>query len=124
MKTKKIKIIIKSLDEALEEFAEVAEKIEQGKEVTPKKDTYVADPETARAIFTESRLKIVQLLKNKQPKSIYALAKLLNRDFKNVYDDIMFLTEIGIVGITENKTGRKQKQPKLLCENILFEIAA
>ena len=31
---------------------------------------------------------IIQILKVKSPHSIYALAKLLDRDFKNVYDDV------------------------------------
>ena len=87
-------------------------------------NTYIADPETARAIFTESRLKIIQTIKTNVPKSIYELAKLLKRDFKNVYDDVMFLAEIGILGIQEEKNGRKQKKPSLLCDSILFEFAA
>ena len=86
--------------------------------------TYVADSETARAIFTESRLKLIQVIKRRAPNSIYELAKIVKRDFKNVYDDVVFLAEVGILGITESKSGRKQKKPSLLCESILFQIAA
>jgi predicted transcriptional regulator len=124
MKVKKIKIQIKSLDNALDEFVAVAGKVKRGVKVAAKTATYVADAETARAIFTESRLKLIHVVKHKAPKSIYELAKIVKRDFKNVYDDVVFLTEIGILGITESKDGRKQKQPSLLCESILFEIAA
>src|SRR5687767_7708531 len=118
MRIKKIKIQIKSLDQALDEFVSVGKKVEKRQKVKPKKATYVADPETARAIFTESRLKVIQAIKDLCPQSIYELAKLLKRDFKNVYDDVLFLAEVGILGIKESKTGRKQKKPALLCENI------
>jgi predicted transcriptional regulator len=99
MKVKKIKIQIKSLDEALDEFSSAIKKAQQGKKAKSKKATYVADPETARGIFTESRLKIIQIIKNQSPNSIYELAKILKRDFKNVYHDILFLTEVGILKI-------------------------
>jgi len=112
------------LDSALDEFVSVAKKVARGQKVKPKNATYVADAETARAIFTESRLKLIQTLKTKSPASIYELAKLLARDFKNVYEDVVFLSELGIIGIKESKVGRKQKKPTLLCNNILFELAA
>ncbi|MGK5085763.1 hypothetical protein WDW37_20935 [Bdellovibrionota bacterium FG-1] len=124
MKVKKIRVQIKSLDAALDEFVEVAGKIQKGTKVAPKTATYVVDSETARAIFTESRLRLIQTIKHKAPKSIYELAKIVKRDFKNVYDDVVFLAEIGILGITESKDGRKQKKPSLRCESILFDIAA
>lgn len=124
MKAHIIIIKIKSLDNALDDFVDVAKKVKQGKKITPKKGTYVADVETARAIFTEGRLKIIQTLKEKSPKSIYELAKLLKRDFKNVYDDVTFLSQLGVLRIEEKTTGRKQKKPILLCDKILFEMAA
>jgi predicted transcriptional regulator len=124
MKIRKIKVQIKSLNEALDEFVHVAKQVEKRRKVSPKKATYVADPETARAIFTESRLRIIQAIKDKAPNSIYELAKILKRDFKNVYDDVLFLSEVGLLGIKESKHGRKQKKPSLLCQSILFQIAA
>ncbi len=124
MKTNTIVVRIKSLDKALDEFVEVGNKIIKGKKVTPRKGIYVADAETARAIFTEGRLRIIQVLKEKSPGSIYDLAKLLERDFKNVYDDVSFLSGLGILRVEEKTTGRKQKKPILLCDKILFKMAA
>ena len=120
----KIKIQIKSLDDALDNFVSTAKKLQTGEKVNPQKGVYLANVETARAIFTEGRLKIIHVLKSKKPKSIYALAKLLQRDFKNVYDDVSFLSHLGILAIEENPTGRKQKRPILKCDKILFEMAA
>lgn len=124
MKAHIIIVQIKSLDSALDDFVSVAKKVKQGKRVPLKKGTYVADVETARAIFTEGRMKIIQTLKEKSPKSIYELAKLLKRDFKNVYDDVTFLSQLGILKVEEKTTGRKQKKPILLCDKILFEMVA
>ena len=125
MKTKKITIQIKSLDDALDDFTNLAEKIHSGEKVKPQpKGIYLADVETVRAIFTEGRMKIVNILKEKEPKSIYALAKILKRDFKNVHDDVSFLAQLGILTLKESKTGRKQKKPSLVCDKILFEMAA
>ena len=125
MKTKKIKVQIKSLDNALKEFTDSAKKIQQRKSISTRhKNIYLADAETARALFTEERLKIIHLLKSKKPKSIYALAKLLKRDFKNVYHDVSFLAQLGILAIEKSKTGRKEKKPSLLCDKILFEMVA
>jgi predicted transcriptional regulator len=124
MKTKTIIVRVKSLEEALDEFVHVAKAIKTGKSVEAHKGTYIADVETARAIFTVGRLKIIQILKVKSPQSIYALAKLLDRDFKNVYDEVTFLTQLGILKIEEASSGRHQKKPILLCDKILFEMAA
>ena len=124
MKTNTIIIQIRSLDQVLDDFVEVGKKIKRREKVYPKKGTYVADVETARAIFTDGRLRIVQALKEKSPQSIYELAKILKRDFKNVYDDIHFLVQLGIVRVDEKKTGRREKKPVLLSDKILFKMAA
>ena len=124
MKIKKIKVKIRSLDDVLTDFVEVAKDIKKRNKVVLRKGVYFTNVETARAFFTEGRLKIISVLKTKRPKSIYALAKLLKRDFKNVYEDVSFLSELGILSVKRNKTGRREKKPKLICTKILFEIAA
>jgi predicted transcriptional regulator len=124
MKTKKISVQIRSLDDVLDDFVRVGKAVKAGKMVKPQKGTFVADVETARAIFTEGRLRIIQVLKTKSPQSIYALAKLLNRDFKNVYEDVIFLAQLEVLKIEEATSGRKQKKPILLCDKILFEMVA
>ncbi|MCX6123436.1 MAG: ArsR family transcriptional regulator, partial [Proteobacteria bacterium] len=60
----------------------------------------------------------------KSPQSIYALAKALNRDFKNVYDDVIFLEQVGILKVEESTSGRRQKKPILVCDKILFDMVA
>ena len=108
----------------MDEFTQTIKQVQKGKEVEPKKGIYLADVETARALFTEGRLRIIQTLKSKSPQSIYALAKLLKRDFKNVYEDVSFLAQLGILSIEENLKGRRKKRPSLICDKILFEMAA
>ena len=123
MKTRIIEIQIKSLDDRLNDFVRVAKSIATGKKVEPQKGIYVADVETVRSIFTEGRFKIIQVLKSKSPQSIYALANLLERDFKNVYNDVIFLSQLGILKVEEANTGRNQKKPVLVCDKILFAMA-
>jgi predicted transcriptional regulator len=36
-----------------------------------------------------------------RPKSIAALARSLKRDFKNVYSDLMFLADLGLIELKE-----------------------
>lgn len=124
MKIREVRIRIKSLDVALDDFVSVSNQIQAGKSLEPRRGIYLADAATARAIFTDSRLAIIRTLKSKEPKSIYALAKILKRDFKNVYNDISFLSQLGLVAIEESKSGRKQKKPVLCCDRILFEMVA
>jgi predicted transcriptional regulator len=60
----------------------------------------------------------LQATLDKQQKDI------IDCDFKNVYEDVIFLTQLGILKIEEASTGRNQKKPILLCDKILFEMAA
>ncbi len=121
---KNLKIQIKTLDDSLNQFTHIAEKVIRGKPVKKVQATYLADAATARSIFTEGRIKIIQILKKKKIHSIYELAKIVNRDFKNVYDDVQFLSEIGIIAIHEKETKRKQNELQLICDEIIFDLAA
>jgi predicted transcriptional regulator len=46
------------------------------------------------------------LIRKRHPNSINQLAALAHRDFKRVYEDVMSLTEAGMVALTKDK-GRK-----------------
>jgi predicted transcriptional regulator len=51
---------------------------------------------------------------------VYELSKLLNRDLKNVLQDVSYLNELGIIEVT--KTGNK-KIPQFHYDKISFEVA-
>ena len=67
--------------------------------------------------------RILHILKSKQPGSIYALAKLLERDFKSVREDIGVLEKFGLIEFHSNKTGkRKSLIPVLTTDKLQITI--
>ena len=48
--------------------------------------------------LTPARWELVDRLREAGPLSIYQLAKLLRRDYKNVHTDVSALTRIGLIG--------------------------
>jgi predicted transcriptional regulator len=66
----------------------------------------VASWEVVGKVLSAPRLEILARVPALQPKSIAALARSLKRDFKNVYADVMFLADLGLL---ELKTGGRRK---------------
>ena len=54
-------------------------------------------------VMTPARWTLLNHLKQFGPLTVYALAKLLQRDYKNVHTDVKALEELDIIGRTENK---------------------
>ncbi|MEW6418923.1 MAG: hypothetical protein AB1480_12515 [Nitrospirota bacterium] len=124
MRIKNVKIGIRGLREGLEEFAKVAEAIERGE--SPKKKrhgVYFENIDTMRKVLTDKRLTLLKAIKEKHPSSIYELAKIVDRDFKNVSDDLKYLAEIGLVELKKSKEDRTRVTPAVGYDKILLEIA-
>jgi len=76
-----------------------------------------------RKLLTNKKAKILYLLKTKKPKSIYLLAKMAERGFKSVSEDIKFLEKIGLIDIIAEKTGKRTRlRPILTTENLIFKL--
>ncbi len=120
MKIKKVHIEIKSLDAALKEAGEVYESASKGRPVQQKTAIYFGNLKEMRRVLTEKRLELLKAVKDKKPQSVYALAKMLNRDLKNVLQDVEYLKELGIIEVDE--TGDK-KIPFVRFDKISFEVA-
>lgn len=69
--------------------------------------------------FLSPRPKLFACLVEKQPRSLYQLAKLLNRDYANVYKDVKSLVAMGIIKLA--KEGEKIR-PIPLYEQIVFNF--
>ena len=52
-------------------------------------------------ILTKERLRMIRIIHTKKPSSISELAKLLNRDRRNVVSDLNYLEGFGLVEIEE-----------------------
>lgn len=97
MKVKNIAVEIKPLNDVLKEAAKVMGDLRKGKHVKPKKGLSFGSVETFREFFTPKRIELLQVIKHKQPKSIYELAKLTNREIKSVVMDIKILEKYGLM---------------------------
>lgn len=120
IRSKNVTIRIKSFENVLDEAINVMWNIKQGKKVRPKKPTLTfPDLETLRTILTDERLRLLQMLNAKKPKSLYELAQLLGRKYANVYADAKKLEELGLIELQ----GRDNRnQPTTPYEKIRIEI--
>ena len=120
MKTKKITIEVRTLDDALKEAGDVFEKPTKGQVVAEKGALYFPNLKEMRRVLTEKRLKLLRTIKHKKPSSVYELSRILNRDLKNVLQDVAYLADLGIVKVEETKG---KKVPSVAYDRIAFEVA-
>ena len=97
MKIKKVVVEIKPLKEALKEFAEAFGEVKKEKKAISKRSIGFSDVDSFRVFFSKKRMELLSAIKHKKPKSVYQLAKILDREYKNVYDDVKLLEELGLI---------------------------
>lgn len=124
MKVKNVTIGIKSIEEVLDSAKDVMERLERGDKVRKRKPgIYFESLEVMRKAITHERVKIIKVIKDKHPQSIYELAKLLGRNLKNVADDVHYLSELGLIELEKGKSnGREKTMPVVKYDKILLEI--
>lgn len=64
--------------------------------------------EAARNFLTPKRLEILHKIREKNPKSIYALAKLTKRSFPSVLRDMETLKKHGLIKLSREKRSRRR----------------
>lgn len=99
-----LKIGIKSWEEANKETSEILRKFDQG--IFPEQPierVYFHDFKTLLRYITPKRLELLEELHKAGPMSVNALAKLLKRSYKNVYDDVALLERVGLIERDEHK---------------------
>ena len=122
MKVKNIKLGIRAVDTAFENWAETFEKVRKGKRVDRRRGVYFAGLEAMRKVLTEKRLELLHIIKEQEPDSIYELSKIVKRDIKNVNDDLLVLKDIGLVSVSKARKGRKRIIPRVNYDKIQLEI--
>ena len=81
------------------------------------------DIELLRKLFSNEKTRILYTLKTKKPKSIYDLAKILERDFKSVYSDLKFLERFGFIEFYSEKKGKRESlRPVLKINSLKLEL--
>jgi len=122
MKLKKAKIVIQSIDSLKEEWQEAL----KGKKKSIQKDDSVIflNLDTMAKVLSKARIEILQVIINNKPKSIYEVAKMVDRDFKNVHTDVKLLSDIGLIELKELGDSRKGLKPQAKFSGIELDLVA
>lgn len=110
MKTKKLKVIIKQKKKLKPEFINAL----KGKTRSIQKENEIVfnSVESFMQILTKTRIEILIYLNHNHPISIYALAKGLERDFKNVHTDVKKLADLSLITLEPTGNTRNGLIPK------------
>ena len=123
MRVKNIKIGISNTHQILNNFKKAGEAVKKGESPQKSERVYFENINTLKNILTDKRLALLRTIKERKPKSIYELAKMLNRDIKNINTDVSKLSELGFITLTKSKTERVRVSPTVDYDKILLEIA-
>lgn len=106
IKIKKISVVIEDLNTFFNKSKKEFKKLQEGK-LKRSIDVLSLSEDEYRGLFSKKRLDIIKALRHKKFISIYELAKQLNRSYKNVYDDVNLLLELGVIEKAEDKKTHK-----------------
>lgn len=88
-----------------------------------KKDYNFSGILALRQLLSNEKARIIHVIKNQKPQSIYELAKKLKRGFKAVNDDIKLLERFGFIELVEEKTkNRIRHKPELVVDSVTINI--
>lgn len=77
-----------------------------------------------RQLLNNEKARILHVIKNHEPKSIYELAKKLKRNFKPVFEDIKLLERFGFIELIEERTkNRIRHKPEIAVDKIIIEVS-
>ena len=82
--------------------------------------------EAARKLLTPNRLALLRAIRSERPRSMYALARHVGRDLKNVQQDLRLLESYGLVRMARSqgvRKGRRTKTPQAVFREIALKIA-
>ena len=122
MKVKKIDIGIKGLTESLKDFAATWKKSEAGRKTRKDEGIYFDSIDAMRSVLTNNRLLILKTIRDRNPGSVYELAKMLERDLKNVNQDLKLLADIGLVTLEKTEADKRRIVPHVDYSKIMLEI--
>jgi predicted transcriptional regulator len=123
---KTVSFSIRPFSEVMHDFAKAFEAVQNGRRVPkePREEVGFTSIEATRNFLTRERLALLHAIRSRHPGSLYELAKMVDRDFKNVQEDIRILERHGLVRISKEPRGkRKVKVPQVPFEEIALRIA-
>ena len=116
---KVVEIGIKTLHDGMQEFKEAFLAAQKRNPFKLKKEAYFTSLEGARNFLTPKRLELLHVVKQKNPTSLYELAKLAGRSFPSVVRDVNVLSRHGLIRLTPRAAApRKKVHPEVLYDAI------
>jgi predicted transcriptional regulator len=108
MKNRKVLLVVESTSKAMDRAFSAMTKRPKAK----KNIEIISFPDfaTLGRVITGARLELLSNIKLMKPHSIQELARMVKRDFKNVYQDIQLLAEFGLIELKESGP-RKSAEP-------------
>jgi predicted transcriptional regulator len=123
---KTVTFSIRPLSEVADDFADTFDAVRTRRRISKKSRDEVGftSIEAVRNFMTRERLSLMRTIRTRQPASLYELAKIAGRDFKNVQQDIRILELHGLVRIASKPRGKRNvKVPQVLFQEIKLRIA-
>ena len=117
---------IRPFTDVADNFANTFDAVRTGRRVSrkPRGEVGFTSIEAARNFLTRERLSLMRTIRARHPSSLYELAKMVKRDFKNVQEDIAILERHRLIRVSKEPRGkRKVKVPEVLFEEIALKIA-
>ncbi len=117
---------IRPISEVAGDFAKTFDPVRAGRRVSKRARDEVGftSLEAARNFLTRERIALMRTIRTRRPGSLYALAKMVSRDFKNVQEDVAILQRLGLMRISKKARGKRNvKVPRVLFEEIALKIA-
>ena len=99
---KKIHIGVSDSTSTARDFIDAWKRAERGEKVEIQQRLNFENIETLLKALTPGRWALLKTSRTKGSMSIRALAKALDRDYKNVYKDVRRLESIGLIGRTQD----------------------
>jgi len=78
-----------------------------------------ADLSILRHLLSNEKARLLSVVKNKKPNSIYKLSKYLERDFKSVREDVMMLKKFGFLELVEEKSNNRITHKPLITASVI-----
>ena len=123
MEIKKIKIGIKSTEQALQEFAETFKKVQRGEKADKKEGVFFENINALRSFITSKRIELIRVIHHQKPDSAYELAKIVGRDVKSVMTDLTVLKSLGLLELEKEEKHRERVKPFVDYDSLQVEIA-
>lgn len=124
MKVKQIKVLIESEREFFDRVGKLVKNIDKGirKKLTDGTLSVESFEDLSKALTLKKR-ELLRVIKDRKPKSIYELAKMVNRSQENVFSDVKFLEDLGLIETIKETNGRERIRPFINFDKLEIEIA-